>query len=81
MNEARQKGREMHMHCLLAGGAECSHGTAVEAAHQRDDRMAAGAVFIGRILAGRLDGALIGLRAGIGEEHIFKAALLAKQGS
>ena len=59
----------MHMKGVLAGGAQGGHGAAVEAIVQGDDPMAARPILVVGVLPGRLDGALVGLRAGITKEY------------
>ena len=50
----------------------------MEAAIHRNDGLAAAAHLLG-IQASKLDGAFVGLRAGVGEEDLFHAGLFAQQ--
>ena len=63
---------------LLAGGGQGGQGAAVEAVHQADDLIAALAVGVAAVLAGRLHGAFVGLGTGVGKEHLVKAGALAQ---
>ena len=50
----------------------------MEAVDQRDDVVAVSTVFVEAVLAGGLDGTLIGLCARVAEEHLAHAGALAE---
>ena len=50
----------------------------MEAVHQRQDGVAVRALFIGRVLSCHLDGAFVGLRAGVGKEDLLHAGSFAE---
>ena len=78
IQEALVEGAEVVVEHLLTGGGQGGDGAAVEAVHQRDDGIAALAVVVEAVLAGRLDGALVGLGAGVAEEDLAHAGALAQ---
>ena len=78
VEEALVEGAEVVVEHLLTGGGQGGDGAAVEAVHQRDDGIAALAVVVEAVLAGRLDGALVGLGAGVAEEDLAHAGALAQ---
>ena len=66
------------MEHLLTGGGQGGDGAAMEAVDQRDDRGAVLAVVVHAVLAGGLDGTLVGLGTGVAEEHLAHAGALAQ---
>ena len=81
--EALVEGAEVVVEHALSGGGQGGDGAAVEAVHQRDDGIAALAVVVEAVLAGRLDGALVGLGAGVHQKQLIVvvARSLAQTGS
>ena len=63
----------------LACGGQRRERAAVEAVLQCDDREVIRALLLSGVLAGGLDGALVGLRAGIAEEDLLHAGLFTEQ--
>ena len=78
VDEAVQEGTEILMKRILAAGRQRGHRPAVKAVFQRDDRIAAVAVLVVRIFAGRLDGAFVRFCAGVGKEDLFHARFFAE---
>ena len=78
VGKALVEGAEVVVEHLLTGGSQGGQGAAVEAVHQADDLIAALAVGVEAVLAGRLHGAFVGLCAGVGKEHLVKAGALAQ---
>ena len=76
--EALVEGAEVVVEHALSGGGQGSNGTAMEAVDQRDDVVAVSTVFVEAVLAGGLDGALVGLCARVAEEHPAHAGALAE---
>ena len=72
------EGAEIVVEHLLTGGGQGGDGAAMEAVDQGDDRGAVLAVVVHAVLAGGLDGALVGLGAGVAEEHLAHAGALAQ---
>ena len=70
------KGEEKLVEVVLAGGLQGGDGAAMEGICQRNDGGAALAVLVKGVLPGQLDHALVGLGAGIPEEHAGHAAAL-----
>ena len=68
-SEARRERVKVFVELVLPGGGQRRDRASVERALERDDRRAAGAVLVAAVLAGDLDGALIGLSAAVGEEY------------
>ena len=66
------------MEHALSGGGQGSNGAAMEAVDQRDDIVAVGTVFVEAVLAGGLDGTLVGLCARVAEEHPALSGALAE---
>ena len=64
---------------LLAGGGGGGQSTAVEGLQHGDDHIALGMAVVHRVLTGQLDLTLVGLGAGVGEEDLLEAAVLADQ--
>jgi len=79
VDEARREGLEVLVVVLLPGRGQGRDRAAVEAVHKRDDRIAVLPVVRLAVLPRGLDGALVGLRAGVREEDLFHAGLLAEQ--
>ena len=63
------------MELLLTGCLQRGDRAAVEGVVERDDLRSALAVLVIRILARELNHALVGLRAGVGKEHLAHAGL------
>ena len=61
---------------LLAGGGGGGQGAAVEALQHADDDVALGVAVVHGVFPGQLDLALVGLSAGVGEQHLVEAAVL-----
>ena len=78
IDEAVDEGTEVFMERVLAARRQGGNGPAVEAVLQGDDGIAAIAVFVVRILAGRLDGTFVGFGTGIREEDLLHTRLLAE---
>ena len=76
--EALVEGAEVVVEHALSGGGQGSNGTAMEAVDQRDDIVAVSTVFVEAVLAGGLDGTLIGLCARVAEEHPALSGALAE---
>ena len=74
----RQRQKVVVEHVLPGRGERCDRA-AVEAVFERDDGVVLRAFVVGGVLARGLDGALVGLRAGVGEEDLLHAGLLAQQ--
>ena len=74
--EAFDLGAEALQVLRLAAGRDGGQGPAVEGALERDDAEALGVAVRGMVLAGHLDGRLVGLGAGIGEEHHVREGVL-----
>ena len=64
---------------VLTGRGERRDRAAVEAVFERDDGVVFRALVLSRVFARSLDGAFVGLRAGVGEEDLFHAGLFAQQ--
>ena len=62
---------EVLMKCFLTRSSQGSQCTSVEAVDQRDDMEMVLPILLLSVFPGDLDGTLIGLRSGIGEEHLF----------
>ena len=78
IDEAVDEGAKVFMERVLAASRQGGNGPAVEAVLQGDDGVAAVAVFVVRILAGRLDGTFVGFGTGVREEDLLHARLLAE---
>ena len=78
MDKAGGQRLEQLMKVLLSRSCQGCQRTAMEAVHQGHDGVAVRSLFLRGILPGHLDGALVGLRAGIGEEHLLHPGLLAQ---
>ena len=76
--EALVEGAEVVVEHALPGGGQGSNGAAMEAVDQRDDVVAVSTVFVEAVLAGGLDGALVGLCARVAEEHPALSGALAE---
>ena len=76
--EALVEGAEVVVEHLLPGGGQGGKGAAVEAVDQRDNVVAVLAVMVYAVLAGGLDGALVGFSTGVAEEHLAHAGALAQ---
>ena len=74
----RQRQKVVVEHVLPGRGERCDRA-AVEAVFERDDGVVLRAFVVGGVLARGLDGALVGLCAGVGEEDLLHAGLLAQQ--
>ena len=64
---------------LLAGGGGGGQRAAVEGLQHGDDHIALGVAVVHGVLTGQLDLTFVGLGAGVGEEHLLEAAVLADQ--
>ena len=67
------------MEHVLTGRGERRDRAAVEAVFERDDGVILRALAVGGVLARGLDGALVGLGAGVGEEDFLHAGFFAQQ--
>ena len=76
MDEAGGQGLEQLVEFLLPGGGQGGQGAAVEGIPKGYDGIAVRALLLGSVFPGCLDGALVGLCAGIGEENLFHAGPL-----
>ena len=76
--EALVEGAEVVVEHALSGGGQGGDGAAVEAVDQRDDIVAVGTVLVEAVLAGGLDGTLVGLCARIAEEYLAHPGALAE---
>ena len=74
----RQRQKVVVEHVLTGRGERCDRA-AVEAVFERDDGVVFRALVLSRVFARGLDGAFVGLRAGVGEEDLFHAGLFAQQ--
>ncbi len=86
VDKAGRQGLKELVILVLAGGGEGGYGAAVEAVFERHKLIApVRAVFIRGVCARALSGALVGLRAGVGEEDLLHAGagakLLGEQGA
>ena len=79
MGEAGGQGLEILVEVVLARGGQGGQGPAVEGVYQGDDGIAVRALLCGGILSRHLDGALVGLRAGVGEEDLLHAGSFAQE--
>ena len=79
VEKARRKRLKIAVEDVLTGGGQRGQRAAVEALVQRDDVIKFLALCLGRPLARDLDGAFVGLRAGVGEEHPLHPRARAEQ--
>ena len=79
MDKARQQRLELGVILVLPRGGERRERAAVEALFEREDRVSIRAVGLGCVLARGLDGALVRLGAGVGEEDALHARALAEE--
>ena len=79
MDKAGSQGLEQLMEMILSGSRQGGQGTAMEAVYQRHDGITVRPLLLGGILSCHLDGAFVGFRAGVGEEDLLHAGLLAQQ--
>ena len=66
---------EMVLACCGQGG----QGSAVEAVFESQNGVAVLTLLLGRVLSCHLDGALVGLSAGVSEKHLVHAGLFAQK--
>ena len=79
MPESLREGPEIMMERILPRGRQRGEGAAVEAVFQREDDGAhVFAVLEGAVTTRGLDGAFVGLRAGVAEKHALHARALAQ---
>ena len=79
MDKAGGQRLEQLMEVILSRGGKGGQGASVEAVLERHNGIAVPALFLGGILSRHFHGALVGLRAGIGEEHLLHAGFFAQQ--
>ena len=79
MDKARSQGLVQLMEMILSGCRQGGQRPAVEAVLKGHNGVAVHALLPGGILSRRLDGALVGLGTGIGEEHLLHAGFLAQE--
>ena len=80
IDKARGQGQEILVEYLLPGGGQGGQGAAVEAAFQGQDGGVLRPQMLGPVFAGHLDGAFVGLRAGVAEEHLLHPGALTEHG-
>ena len=78
VHKARRQGLEQLMVMVLPGGGQGCQCAAVKTVDKGDDGKVFRSLFIRGVLAGRLDGALIRLGAGIAEEDLLHAGFFAQ---
>ena len=78
IDKALVEGAKVVVEHLLTGGGQGGNGAAMEAVDQRDHNIAALAVVVKAVLAGSLDGTLVGLGTGISKKHLVHAGALAQ---
>ena len=79
MDKAGGQGLEQLMKVLLSRSRQGCQGAAMEAVLERHDGVAVHAFFLGGILSRHFYGALVGLRAGVGEKYLLHAGFIAQE--
>ena len=79
MLEPVQQRIKKTLYLLLAGGRNRGHGAAMEGIGGGDDFVALRSIGVAAVLAGQLDGRLVGLGAAVAEEGLIGKGVVAEQ--